>query len=84
MPSNSKFTKLDFHEHDTAAALAHLSIMVNSGKISGMVFACIGKRGSKPIFGATGVLASNDILAAGLAAILEDQFTQPFLRCATD
>ena len=82
MPSKSKFTKLDFHEHDTAAALAHLSSLVEGGQISGMVFACIGKRGSRPIFGATGRLASDNIMAAGLSAILEDQFTQPFLMCA--
>ena len=82
--AKGKIITLDFHEHDTAAALVHLANLVESGQISGMVFACIGKRGTKPIFGATGRLASDDIMAAGLAAILEDQLTQPFLRCATD
>ena len=83
MANKSKFVHLDFHEHDTAAALTHLAELVEKGEISGMVYACIGKRGSKPIFGATGRLASDDIMAAGLSAILEDQFTQPFLMCST-
>ena len=77
-----KIVHLDFHEHDTAAALAYLQALVEKGQVSGIVFACLGKHGSRPLFGATGILSSNDILAAGLSAMLEDQFTQPYLRCA--
>lgn len=73
---------LDFHEADTAAALALLTKLVEENRVSGMVFAVMQKRGERPIFGATGRLASNDIEAAGLAAILEDQFTQPYLLCS--
>lgn len=75
-------TTLDFHEHDTAAACAYIQGLVTEGRVSGMVFAVMLKRGEKPIFGATGRLASNDIEAAGLSAILEDQFTQPYLLCS--
>lgn len=73
--------QLDFHEHDTEQALAYLADLVRKGQVSGMIFAVATKRGSRPLFGATGALASNDILAAGMAAILEDQFTQPYLMC---
>lgn len=78
----NKLVHLDFHEHDTAEALRFLADLVARGEISGMVFACRGKRGARPLFGATGVLATDDILAAGMAAVLEDQFTQPYLLCA--
>lgn len=76
-----KLVQLDFHEHDTAAALEYLAEQVRDGKVSGMIFAVAPKHGSRPLFGATGSLAANDILAAGMAAILEDQFTQPYLMC---
>lgn len=72
---------LDFHEHDTAQALEYLAELVKDGRVSGMIFAVSTKHGARPLFGATGQLASNDILAAGMAAILEDQFTQPYLMC---
>ena len=75
---------LDIHERDTAAALSYLQDMVEQNRVAGMVFAVMMKRGEKPKFGATGRLALNDIEAAGLSAILEDQFTQPYLRCAND
>lgn len=80
----NRLVNIDFHEHDTASALAYIQSLVEHDEISGMVFACLVKRGKKPIFGATGRAASDDILAAGLSSILEDQFTQSFLRCATD
>lgn len=82
MPHNNKLIVLDVHEHDTAAALTYLLRLVEENRVSGMVFAVMQRHGARPIFGATGRCASNDIEAAGLSAILEDQFTQPYLRCA--
>ena len=83
MPRNDVII-LEVHGHDTAAALTYLLGLVNENKISGMVFGVMMKHGARPIFGATGRCASNDIEAAGLSAILEDQFTQPYLRCTDD
>lgn len=73
--------ELDLHEHDTVDALQYLLQLCNENKVSGMVFAATLK-GSSPVFGTTGRLASNGIEAAGLAAILEAQLTQPYLSCA--
>lgn len=65
----NKFVLLDFHEHDTAEALKYLIGLVESGQISGIVFAVSIKRG-RNIFGATGRLASNLTEAAGMASML--------------
>lgn len=70
---------LDFTEHDTEAACGYIQSLVTEGRVAGMVFAVLMKKGEKPLFGATGRLATNDIEAAGLAAILEDQFTAPYI-----
>lgn len=67
-------TTLDFHEHDTAAALAMLLQMVEENRVAGIVFAVGMKRGERPLFGATGRMASNDIEAAGLSFKLGVQF----------
>lgn len=82
MTSKKELIHLDFHEYDTAEALEYLAGLVREGQVSGMIFAVTIKKGRRPLFGATGLLASNGIMAAGLAAILEDQFTQPFLMCS--
>jgi hypothetical protein len=82
MPRKSKLVALDFHEHDTIDALRLLLEMAKDGKISGMVFGVIQKRGERPLFGSTGQLASDQVAAVGVAAILEDQLSQPFLACS--
>lgn len=73
--------ELDLHEHDTVEALQYLLQLCNENRVSGVIFAATLK-GASPVFGTTGRLASNGIEAAGLAAILEDQLTQPYLSCA--
>lgn len=83
MSPKKTLVQLDFHEHDTEAACQFIQGLVQDGRVSGMVFAVMLKKGEKPIFGATGRLATNDIEAAGLSAILEDQFTQPYLLCSS-
>lgn len=69
-------TSLDFHEHDTGAALDMLQKMVDDNRQAGIVFGVMMKRGERPLFGATGRLASNDIEAAGLAFKLAMQFAK--------
>lgn len=69
-------TTLDFHEHDTSDALAMLLQMVEDNRVAGIVFAVAMKRGERPLFGATGRLASNDIEAAGLSFKLGVQFVR--------
>ena len=69
-------TTLDFHEHDTSAALSLLLQMVEENRVAGIVFAVAMKRGEAPLFGATGRLASNDIEAAGLSLKLGVQFSR--------
>lgn len=82
MNNPTELITLDFHEHDTRQALEYLLNLVAENRVSGMVYAVMLKRGEKPLFGATGRLASNDFEAAGLAATLEDQLTQPYLACS--
>lgn len=73
---------LDMHEHDTIAALTYLLKLAEGGHIAGIVYGAVPKRGARPIFGATGRLATNNVEACGVAAILEDQFTQEYLVCS--
>lgn len=75
---------LDFHEHDTVAALELLIKLAEEGHIAGLIYGAVPKRGTRPLFGATGRLASNNVEACGVAAILEDQFTQQYLVCSRD
>lgn len=86
MPKTKKpppeLVTLDFHEHDTVAALEYLRALTESGLIAGIVYGAVSKRGSRPLFGATGRLATNNVEACGVAAILEDQLTQEYLACA--
>jgi hypothetical protein len=69
-------TSLDFHEHDTGAALDLLQRLVDENRVAGIVFAVAMKRGDAPLFGATGRLASNDMEAAGLSLKLGVQFVR--------
>ena len=69
-----KVTPLEFHERDTAAALTMLQQMVNDNRGAGLVFGVAMKRGERPLFCATGRLASNDMEAAGLALKASIQF----------
>lgn len=78
MPHNKELIELDFHEHDTVAALRYLIQQCDAGNISGIVFGCAMKRGKRPMFGATGRLASNGIEAAGMAGILHNQLVKPY------
>lgn len=82
MPRKQNLIAIDFHEHDTIEALTLLLDMARDGKISGMVFGVTQKRGERPLFGSTGKLASDQVSAVGVAAILEDQLSQPFLSCS--
>lgn len=85
MPHRRKpppIVSLDFVEHDTIAALQYLIQLTEDGHISGIVYGAVTKRGERPIFGATGRLATNNVEACGIAAILEDQFTQEYLVCS--
>lgn len=77
-----KIITLDFHEHDTVHALEYLLGLCHENRVAGIVYGVQMKRGERPVFGATGRLATNNIEACGMAAILEDQFTQQYLFCA--
>lgn len=78
MPSSKELIELDFHEHDTVAALRYLIQQCQDGHVAGIVFGCAMKRGKRPLFGATGRLASNGIEAAGMAGILHNQLARPY------
>lgn len=74
-----KMVSLDFHEHDTEAALNYIMSLVQEGQVSGMVFAVSIKRG-RALFGSTGRVASNLPESAGLASMLQHQMCRNALE----
>lgn len=74
---------LDFTEHDTREALEYLIQLVDENKLAGIIFAGLSRHTPNHVFGATGRLATNPVEAVGLAAILKDQLSQPFLLCSS-
>ncbi len=81
----SKLIALDFHEHDTAAALTMLQDMVEQGEITGLVFAVQlspKKNARRVMLGATGRPANDVIVAVGLSAILNCNLTQQAMAAA--
>lgn len=76
---------LDFTEHDTIGLLELMLSMCKENKVSGMIYAVSIKgpvRTNDVICGATGKLADNGVMAAGLASMLSVKFANDAIQAS--
>lgn len=80
----TKVTSIDLPDHDTIHALEYLLTLSKEGRIAGIVFAIALKneRRHPHLCGATGRLASNQVEAAGVSAMLHLKLSQESLEAS--